>query len=175
MGVKLKNNVVGYLNTAINASDVYITLQNGNGALFPTLGVGDYFYATIIGTSNTYEIIKATARTGDLLTVVRGQENTTPNSFAGGARIEMRVTAQSVIDVLDQINIQAEYQTFTGNGSATSFTMSATPPTVLSPIVTVNGTVLKYTDDYTISGTTLALTFTPALNDSIVARWVYIT
>ena len=100
MGIKLKNNVVGFLSTAISASDVGIALQSGNGANFPTLGVGDYFYATLFSIDGTYEIVKATARVGDSITVVRAQEGTTANSFAAGSRLELRVTAQSVIEAL---------------------------------------------------------------------------
>jgi hypothetical protein len=174
MGVKLKNNVVGFIDTAISASDVYITLRLGDGAAFPILDAGDYFYATLVSASGLLEIIKVTARTGDLLTALRGQESTTPNSFAAGSRLEMRVTAQSVVDALAQLSIRTEYQTFTGTGATATFTLTATPPDPLDVIVTVDGVVMKYTDDYTISGTTLSFTFTPALNDSIVARWAYI-
>lgn len=98
MTVKLKNNVVGYLNAALDAATTTFDLQSGNGANFPSLGAGEYFYATIIGTGGTLEIVKATARSTDTLTVVRAQEGTTASSFAASSRVEMRVTAQSVLD-----------------------------------------------------------------------------
>jgi len=98
MAIKLKNNVVGYLATAINASDTGIALNAGDGAAFPTLGVSDYFYATLVSSGGTLEVIKVTARSGDSLTVVRAQEGSSAQSFAAGSRLEMRVTAQSVLD-----------------------------------------------------------------------------
>jgi hypothetical protein len=98
MGIQLKNNAVGYLATAISASDVGLVLQSGNGANFPSLTSVDYFYATLESSGGTSEIVKATARSGDSLTIVRAQEGTTANSFAVGSRFELRVTAQSVKD-----------------------------------------------------------------------------
>lgn len=98
MGIQLKNNAVGYLATAISASDVGLVLQSGNGANFPSLGASDYFYATLESSGGTSEIVRVTARSGDSLTVVRAQESTTANSFAAGSRFELRVTAQSVFD-----------------------------------------------------------------------------
>jgi len=96
MAIQLKNNAVGYLATAISASDTGAVLQTGNGASFPALGAGDYFYATLESTGGTQEIVKATARSGDSLTIVRAQEGTTAQSFAAGSRFELRVTAGSI-------------------------------------------------------------------------------
>ena len=106
MGIQLKNNASGTLATAINASDTGIVLTTGNGASFPSLGASDYFYATLESTGGTLEVIKVTVRSGDSMTVVRAQEGSTANSFAAGSRIELRVTAQSVLDVVDQVDAQ---------------------------------------------------------------------
>lgn len=103
MPIKLANNASGTLATAINASDTGIALTTGDGAEFPTLGAGDYFYATITSPQGTQEIVKATARSGDSLTVVRAQEGTSAAGFAAGSRFELRVTAQSVFDVASTV------------------------------------------------------------------------
>jgi hypothetical protein len=101
MTVLLKNNAFGFLASAISASDTSISLTAGTGANFPTLGSGDYFYATLAPTSGNTEIVRVTARVGDVLTVVRAQEGTAAISFASGSRVELRVTAQSVIDAIN--------------------------------------------------------------------------
>lgn len=98
MPIKLANNASGTLATAISASDTGLALTTGDGAAFPALGLGDYFYVTITSSGGTQEIVKATARSGDSLTIVRAQEGTTAQSFAAGSRFEVRVTAQSVAD-----------------------------------------------------------------------------
>jgi hypothetical protein len=103
MGIQLKNNASGTLATAISASDTGAVLQTGNGASFPALGATDYFYATLESTGGTFEVIKVTVRSGDSMTVVRAQEGSTANSFAAGSRIELRVTAQSVIEAIGDV------------------------------------------------------------------------
>jgi hypothetical protein len=99
MPIQLANNASGTLATAISASDTGLALTTGDGAQFPALGIGDYFYATLASSGGTQEIVKATARSGDSLTIVRAQEGTTAQSFAAGSRFEVRVTAQSVADI----------------------------------------------------------------------------
>jgi len=46
------------------------------------------------------EIVQVTNRTGDTLTVTRGAEGTTPAAFVSGSKIELRITAQSVLDAV---------------------------------------------------------------------------
>jgi len=99
MGVKVTNNAFGTLSASINTSDTTVTLDTGQGARFPTLSSGDYFYGTIIDTSNNLEIVKATARSTDSLTVVRAQDNTTARAFAIGDRFELRPTAALFEDI----------------------------------------------------------------------------
>jgi len=103
MGIKLTNNAFGTLAAGINSSATSITLTSGQGARFPTLSAGDYFYATLVDTSNNLEIVKCTARSTDVLTVVRGQETTTARSYSTGDRIEIRLTAATFTDALDPI------------------------------------------------------------------------
>ena len=103
MTIKLANNVSGFLNTAITASDTGIVLQSGNGASFPSLSAGEYFYATLVSTGGTLEVVKVTARSGDSMTVVRAQDNSSAASFAAGSRLEIRVTVASVRDAISDV------------------------------------------------------------------------
>ena len=87
------NNAYSLIPSAVSSSATSITLATGKGSLFPTLGANDYFYATLVDVSGNFEIVKATARVGDVLTVVRAQQNTIALSFPANSRIELRVTA----------------------------------------------------------------------------------
>jgi hypothetical protein len=98
MGVKFANSAYATLASSINSSATSITLTTGQGARFPSLSGGDYFYATLIDTSNNLEIVKCTARSSDVLTVVRGQEGTTARAYSTSDRIELRITAQGLVD-----------------------------------------------------------------------------
>lgn len=98
MTVKLKNNAASTITTTISASDVGIVVASGTGALFPALTAGDYFYATLISTGGTQEVVKVSARVGDTMTIARGRDGTTAQSFASGSRIEMRVNVAAIED-----------------------------------------------------------------------------
>ena len=104
MPVKFANNAVSTLASGINNSATSITVASGNGALFPSLTGSEYFFVTLIDASNNLEIAKCTARSSDVLTVTRAQESTSARAFATGDRIELRITAQSLIDVATQIS-----------------------------------------------------------------------
>ena len=123
MGVKFANNAYGTLNASIASGDTSLTLSSGQGARFPSLGAGDYFYATLIDTSNNLEIVKCTARASDVLTITRGQEGTTARAYTVGDRVELRVTAQSIVDATDvntvvtDNSIGAAELNVSGNGS----------------------------------------------------------
>ena len=100
MGLKFANNAFGTLSAGITNSATSITLSSGQGARFPTLASGDYFFATLIDTSNNLEIVKVTARSTDVLTATRAQDNTTARAFAIGDRIELRITAGTLEEVV---------------------------------------------------------------------------
>ena len=101
MGVKITNNASGTLAAAITSGATTLTLTSGQGALFPTLGVGDYCWCTLVDTSNNVEIIKVTARSTDTLTMTRGQDNTTAQAFAINDRLELRPTAALFAEFAD--------------------------------------------------------------------------
>ena len=135
MGIKLSNNAFGTLAASINSSATSITLTTGQGARFPSLSAGDYFYATLIDTSNNLEIVKCTARSTDVLTVTRAQESTTARAYSTGDRIEIRLTAQTFIDAVNEIGptqVSDENNTSTGYFDLPSGTTAERPgsPTV---------------------------------------------
>lgn len=107
--LKLSNNAIGRLAGNISNSATAINLQTGQGALFPTLGVGDFFNATIVRASDSaIEIVKVTARSSDALTVVRAQETTSGISFLAGDRIELRMTAGTFTDEISRVEAKAD-------------------------------------------------------------------
>lgn len=64
-----------------------------------------------------------------------------------------------------------QYDTFTGDGSATTFTLSNSGVPTNNAFIFYNGIALKPTTDYTISGNTLTMTFTPINLSEIMARY----
>ena len=93
MGVKVTNNGFGTISAGITSSATTVVLDSGQGARFPTLASGDFFFGTLVDTSNNIEIVKVTARSTDSMTVVRAQDNTSARAFSVGDRFELRPTA----------------------------------------------------------------------------------
>lgn len=100
MPVKFTNNASGVLASSITTSSTSITLTTGQGALFPSLAAGEFFFATLVDSSNNYEIVKVTSRATDVMTVVRAQDNTIARSFIGGDRFELRPVAAGMVALL---------------------------------------------------------------------------
>ena len=98
MTIKFTNNAISTLASGITNSATSITVASGDGSKFPSLTGSEYFRATLIDASNNLEIVKVTARSSDVLTVTRAQESTTARAFSTGDRIELRITAQSLLD-----------------------------------------------------------------------------
>lgn len=63
------------------------------------------------------------------------------------------------------------YDSFTGDGSATTFTLSNAGVSTNNAFIFYNGIALKPTSDYSISGTTLTLTFAAVNASEIMARY----
>lgn len=87
-----KNNAFSLLASGISDVATSLTVTSSEGALFPNPAAPDYFYATLIDTSNNLEIVKCTARSTDVLTIVREQEGTSGTAFSTGDRVELRIT-----------------------------------------------------------------------------------
>ena len=90
MPVIFKNNAASVL--AVQAQLVATTLQvaNGTGNRFPAPAANEFFYATI-QTGVNWEIVKCTARAGDVLTVERAQDGSLARLWGVGASIDMRI------------------------------------------------------------------------------------
>jgi hypothetical protein len=101
MGIQLKNNASTTVPLAISSTDTSLTVTAGSGALFPILGTGDYFYATLNDVNNNFEIVKVTARTDDVMTMTRAQEGTLAIPFPANSRFEHRITAATIRAIID--------------------------------------------------------------------------
>lgn len=93
------NNAASTLLGNLGATDTSFSLPNGTGARFPAPTAGQSFMLTIEDTSSNLEIVECTARTNDVLTVIRGREGTTAKAFTASTPIDMRVTAGMLSDL----------------------------------------------------------------------------
>lgn len=93
------NNARGALSAGVGPLDTELVLGPGEGAAFPSPGVDQQAMVTLeVFDEETLELLqreicKVTSRTGDTLTVERGQEGTSALTWAVGARVSHRLTA----------------------------------------------------------------------------------
>ena len=87
----IANNAASTLASSITDTDTTVVLATGEGALFPSPTGDEWFPLTLKGTG-ALEIVRATARSGDSLQVVRAQEGTTAQAFSVGDSAELRFT-----------------------------------------------------------------------------------
>lgn len=120
------NNAVSSLASGLSNAATSLTLGAGEGARFPTPSAGNYFYVTIIDTLGNFEIVKATARATDILTIVRAQDNTTAKTFSAGSSVQLLPVAAVITDIFAAINAKV---------STTSYTAAD----VLAKLLTVDG------------------------------------
>jgi hypothetical protein len=85
-----------------------LTLAAGGGAMFPSLSAGQWYRITVIqwqkayspsATIVNYTIYRATAVSGDTLTIAGPIEGTTDRNNALGDVVEVRVTAGTIGDL----------------------------------------------------------------------------
>jgi hypothetical protein len=99
------NNAATYLAFGITNTATTMQVSANAGNLFPNPTGGDYFYVSLISLSGPIiEIVKCTARNGDIFTIERGQEGTTPLYWNTGDNVQLRITAASLnLFALDNI------------------------------------------------------------------------
>ena len=124
MAILFTNNATTNLAASITNSATSLTVLTGTGALFPNPTAPDYFLVTLIGISGSpIEIVKCTARSTDTLTVVRGQESTTPSAFTGGDQVQLRITA-GVMQAAAQAGLASGTITENATTVTSNYTMS---------------------------------------------------
>lgn len=103
MSVLFTNRATTLLASSINTSVTSVALSTGTGSKFPSPTGSDWFPVVVVAADGSYEIMRCSSRSGDVLTVARGQEGTTPLSFSAGARVDLRLTAAAINDIINTI------------------------------------------------------------------------
>ena len=170
------NNADSELDGAITSVATSITLKTGGGAKFPTPTGGDFFLVTMfqkVGASElNHEIVKCTARSGDVLTVVRAQEGTTGFAFSNADPVELRETAGTLASKQDVLVSATNIKTVGGVsllgsgdvvvGGLTVVVVSGTTQTAVA------GPHYILTN---VAATTVTLPASPASGDTVWVTW----
>lgn len=99
----MANDVWATVANAVLATDTTLTLTTGQGARFPALTGGNWFYVTILDANGNKERCKCTNVTGDVLTVTRAVDGSKALAFVALSRVEMHWIAAIIDDLQTQI------------------------------------------------------------------------
>ena len=164
------NNGATKLAADINTIVTSITVLNG--AVFPVPSGGEYFFITVPavngnGQESAWEIMKCTARSGNTLTVVRGQESTVAATAVTGASVELRINAafmNAVDDHVDNVsNPHATTKAQVGLGSVDNTADTAKPvSTAQQTALNLKANLASPTFTGTVSGITAAMVGAPS-------------
>lgn len=102
MAVILNNIARAVLSAPLTTSTTTVLLQTGEGARFPAPSGGDWFPLALEDAESNIELCRATARNGDSITVVRGQDGTQARAFSAGAACELRMTVAALLAFIQQ-------------------------------------------------------------------------
>lgn len=162
---RFANNASTTLGGAISPTATSITVAAGTGARFPAPAAGQYFTATLFASGSSTglpnEIVRVTARTGDTMTVVRGQEGTTAQSWSVGDTFANFITAGFLNQLVDAGSLQGQSGNFAvDSGTANVGVVTLLPvPVSLAALVGVPIRVKKMaaasTGAYTLNVNTL--------------------
>jgi hypothetical protein len=133
------NNAVSTLAAAIAAGDTSLTVATGEGARFPAISGGDWFNVVLEdGPPVTKrEFVKVTARSGDVLTIVRAQQGSTAQAFSIGDKVEQRLSAAT----LTQLQIDSTL----GNANPSNVTANAADTYITGSNVNLAGRIRQGT------------------------------
>lgn len=127
---KFTNNATTTVPSTISNVATSITVATGTGALFPVLAGAEFALCTIVNSISSdpgfgqLEIVRVTARSGDVFTITRAQDGTTAKSFPAGCVFELRPTAGGFDEIYskmiagDALQAPLASPVFTGNPTA---------------------------------------------------------
>lgn len=119
------NNAGSTLRSSINNTQTSAVLATGGGSLFPNPGAGQAFFLTFTdaATQEVREIVLVTARAGDALTIVRGQQGTTARPWGAGDIAALLWTEGNAEGLIQPDQFQSGvYAVATSGGSANAIT-----------------------------------------------------
>lgn len=130
------NNASTTLAAPISSGATSATLATGTGSEFPNPSGGQYYLTTFITatTGANREIVKVTARAGDVITIVRAQEGTSPQAWSAGDRAANLLTVGSIALLQSGFPIATQIATgsasYTGSASGNYVIVNASGATV---------------------------------------------
>lgn len=127
-----KNRIHVILGEPLNIGQTVVTLTAGHGALLPDIDDSRKFYPLTLEndpTSGIHEIVYVTAKTGDEITILRGQEDTAEIYWSMGSKAAFLVTAETFYRLASIYKLQRNwFNSATDTGAANDVVLTVDPP-----------------------------------------------
>ena len=120
--IKFTNLAGSTLQVAINNLATSVTIDPADVAKFPSISGSEYFIIVLITSAGDFEIMRVTAVNSNVFTVLRAQEGTPARAFDIGDKVEHRLTAESLVTIVEEASITKPHTTTDADayGHATS-------------------------------------------------------
>ena len=103
--VKFKNLASSTLQTALTTNSTVVVVDSADVSKFPTIVGDEYFIIVLVDSAGEFEIMRVVGINSNSFTVVRAQEGTAAKSFIVGDKVEHRLTAESLINIVEEASI----------------------------------------------------------------------
>ena len=153
------------LQSGISAGATTATLAAGSGSLFPNPTTGQAYYMTFLdaSTQQVKEIVLVVSRTGDTISIVRGQQNTFARTWNAGDLAVQLVTAGDMAGNIQPDQLQESEFTVAQGAGTNSITATLTSGLVSLPAVMQFTVIAAGANTGNVTLTmTLGLTLQPA-------------
>ena len=164
-GTSLSANIRTTTGKSVHGSETPFTLDGSSSTTSVTLGENIYFTEPRLVASE----INETNEMSGSKSFVHNITISSTNSKLSPVIDLKRVNAFAISNRLNNPTVSAT-NTFTGDGSTTTFTLSSTPSDVHILAVTKSGKKLSPVTDFTLSGTSLIMTSAPASGARVIAK-----
>ena len=171
MGQIFSNNASSFTVGALLADSTAMTL--GSATNFPQPATGEYYFLTITevdagsGKETDWEVVKVTARSGGIITMVRGQDGTSARAWAAFSPVQLRLTKAGLTP---PDNAAITSGTIDGTVIGASQTAAGSFSSVTTPSANISGGSINST---TVGATNAAAgKFTSVSSSSLVGTGV---
>ncbi|MND20855.1 hypothetical protein D3C76_48070 [compost metagenome] len=120
MAVLLANNAVSTLASSIGTGATTIAVASGHGSRFPSPSGDDWFPLTMVKNTGELEIVRCTARSADVLTIIRAQEGTPALAFDAGDIVQLRLTSAAFAECTQNADFSDYMRSLIDNPDAAS-------------------------------------------------------
>ena len=103
--IKFKNLASSALQSDITTLATTVTVHADDVAKFPIITGDEYFIIVAVNSAGDFEIMRVTAVLGSVFTVIRAQEGTAAKTFTVGDKIEHRLTAESLVTIVEEASV----------------------------------------------------------------------